>query len=115
LARDPRFQRRRCNASRTDRDDRVDIAGRKIGTRKRLARDVDKQLLGAFEKRPRSLRPAAPLEVPFHRLDAVALAYAGVRKQARKRFELRVALRHHLACSLEDLVLMKEMWRNRGR
>ena len=86
-----------------------------IGARERLARDIDEQRFRAFEKGLRSLRPAARLEIPFDRLDAVAVADSGVGKQARKRFELRIALGHHPARRFEDLALMKLMRGNRGR
>ena len=83
--------------------------------RQRLARDVQEELLGTLQKGLRPLRPAAPLQIPLHRLDAVTMADAGVGKQARKRFELRIALGHHGPCGFEDFALMKQMRWNRSR
>ena len=76
-----------------------------------LPRDIDEQRLGAFEKGLRALRPAALLEIPFDRLDAVAVADAGIGEQARKRFELADSARPAAVRRFEDLVLMKLMRR----
>ena len=115
FAGDARLQRRRRDAGRTYRDDGVDIAGREIGTRDGLARDVDKQRFRAFQESLCPLRPAAPLEIPFDGFDPIAMADAGIGKQARKRLELRVAISEEVVRSLKDLLLMELIWRNRGR
>ena len=112
LAGDARLQRRRRDAGRTYRDDGVDLVGREIGTRESLARDVDEQGFRAFQKGLRPLGPAAPLEIPFDGLDPVAMADAGIGKQARKRLELRVTIGEQVVRSLEDLLLMELMRRN---
>ncbi len=40
---------------------------------------------------------------------------AGIRKQARKRLELRIAIRHQAGSGFEDLLLVELMGRDRGR
>ena len=63
--------------------DRIDVFGHEIGARQRLLRDIDEQRLRALQECLGAIRPAAALKIPFHRLDAVAMANAGVGKQAR--------------------------------
>ena len=84
------------------------------GARERFTRDIDEQRFRAFQKGLGPLRPAAPLEIPFDRLDAITMANAGVRKQARKRFELLMTTEHG-PCGFEDLLLVELVGRNRGR
>src|SRR5207244_5343557 len=115
FAGDARLQRRRRDAGRTYRDDGVDIAGREVGTRDGFARDIDKQGFRAFQESLCPLRPATPLEIPYDGFDPIAMADAGIGKQARKRLELGVTISEQVVRCLEDLLLMELIWRNRGR
>src|SRR5437016_11256663 len=93
----------------------MELPRRKIGLCEGYAHDVYEYGFGACQKGPCPFRPAALLEVPFHRLDAVAVADAGVGKQARKRFELRITLGQQRVRGFEDFALVKQMGWNRGR
>jgi hypothetical protein len=104
----------RASSGRTDGNDGVDIGSLEIGARERLARDIDKQRFRAFQKGLGPLRPAALLKIPFDRHDTIAVANAGIRKQARKRFELFVASEHGPR-GFEDLLLVELVGGNRGR
>jgi len=115
LAGDTRVQRRCRDPGRTDGDDGIDIASIEIGAHDGLARDVDKEGFSTFQKSLGSLGPAAMLEIPFHRLDAVTLMNAGIGEQARKRLELRIAIRQEAGGGFEDLLLVELMGRDRGR
>src|SRR4029079_6749298 len=77
--------------------------------------DVDKQRFRAFQESLCPLRPAAPLQIPFDGFDPIAMADAGIGKQARKRLELRIAISEKVVRLLKDLLLMELIWRNRGR
>jgi len=78
-------------------------------------RNFNEQSFRAVQERTRAFRPAARLEIPFDRLDAVAMADAGIGKQTRKGFELLVAMRQDAARSLQNLLLVELMWRYRRR
>src|SRR5262249_10339137 len=79
------------------------------GTRDRVLRDSDEQRFRSIQKCVRTFRPAAWLEIPFDRLDAVAAADARIGKQTRKRFELLVAMRQNTARGFQNLLLMELM------
>jgi hypothetical protein len=61
---------------------------REVRARNRVTRRVDKQGFRAIEECVGAFRPTTRLEIPFDRLDAVAIPNAGIGKQARKRFKL---------------------------
>src|SRR5262249_52372245 len=110
-----RLQGRRRNPCRTNRYDGVDIGGRKISPRDRLARDANKQGFRPLQKSLGAFRPTTRLKVPFDWLGAVAIANSRIRKQARQCVELGVAVRQQPARGREDLLLVELVGWNRGR
>ena len=102
---DTGLETRRRDAGGADGNDGVDIAAAEFRVRQRLFGGLDKQRFGALEKGLGAFRPAAPFEIPFERLYAMALDDAGIGKNARQRFELGQAGSEHVPCRGQNILL----------
>jgi hypothetical protein len=111
----PRVETRRRDPGRRQRHDSVDVGAGQPRLRERRRRRLDKQRLGALKICLRALGPAARIEIPIERLDAVPLLDAAGREHACEALEiLEIGPEHRMRLGC-DVALPEQVRRQRRR